>query len=393
MTFDTQMHSTITVTCAPGLAGYLEKELRALGYDVKTTFETGVTLEGSLQDTETLNLTLRTAYNVLFLIHDFRCTSPNELYRKLVEIEWDRFIALNEYISVVSRVDNPRIKNSMFANMKVKDAIVDQIARRHGRRPDSGPNRDHVVVSLYWKGSRAQVHFNTSGRKLSDRNYRKMPHLAPLRETLAAAIVMETGYDGSTPLLNPMCGSGTLAIEAALIATGRAPGLLRSNYGFKHLKTFDESSFNGQRARLRKQGRKGPIPPIVATDIDDGAIAAARQNARTAGVEQLISFDVCDFSQTKIPKEPGIIVMNPEYGVRVGQISQLEKTYRRIGDFLKQSCGGYRAYLFSGNARLVKKVGLHTSRRIPFFNADIECRLLEYELYAGTKKEKSPRER
>ncbi len=227
---------------------------------------------------------------------------------------------------------------------------------------------------------------NTSGRKLADRNYRKIPHKAPMQETLAAAVIMATGYDGSVPLVNPMCGSGTLAIEAALIASGRAPGLLRGNFGFMHHMGFDADAWKTMRIEAKKIRNKGPIAPIIATDIDERAIWAARKNAETAGVHHMIQFDECDFAATMIPPEDGIVILNPEYGERLGETSELEGTYKRIGDFLKQSCAGWTGYVFTGNLDLAKKIGLRISRRLEFMNAKIDCRLLKYELYRGTRR-------
>jgi putative N6-adenine-specific DNA methylase len=283
----------------------------------------------------------------------------------------------------------------MYSNLKVKDAIVDRIAEKTGSRPDSGKDKNKVVVQYYWKDDHCWLYLNTSGRKLSDRNYRKIPHKAPLRETLAAAIIMATGYDGCKPLVCPMCGSGTLAIEAALMASKRLPGLLRSNYCFMHLKYFDKQRWRQLRSEALKlsktRGGKASFKPakIIATDIDAEAVEAARKNAMTAGVSHLIDFDVCDFADTVIPPVAGIIVMNPEYGLRLGEIKKLQNIYKRIGDFFKQKCVGYTGYIFTGNPTLVKKVGLRTCRRFEFYNANIECRLLKYEIYTGTKKQKT----
>jgi putative N6-adenine-specific DNA methylase len=183
-----------------------------------------------------------------------------------------------------------------------------------------------------------------------------------------------------------MCGSGTLAIEAALIAMNKPAGSLRSNFGFKHVKVFDEQIWEEIRNNIRKTVRKDGLPKrIIATDIDGQAIEAAKQNAKTAGVEQLIEFDVCDFADTKVPEGDGIVVMNPEYGLRLGKLEQLEKDYKRIGDFYKNKCAGYTAYLLCGNKQLSGKIGLKASRRMVFYNGKIECRLLKYELYQGKK--------
>jgi putative N6-adenine-specific DNA methylase len=274
----------------------------------------------------------------------------------------------------------------MYPSLKIKDAIVDRINRKTGSRPDSGPDRNKAVVNLFWKDDRAWIYLNTSGIKLSDRNYRKMPHTAPLRESLAAGIIMATGYDGSQDIVLPMCGSGTLAIESAFIGMNKPAGILRSNYGFKHLKFFDEQMWEEIRNDVRKSIRKDRLQKrIIATDIDEQAIEAARQNARTAGVEHLIEFNVCDFADTQVPEGEGIVVINPEYGLRLGELESLEKEYKRIGDFFKNKCAGYTGYLLTGNKQLAAKVGLKASRRMIFYNGKIECRLLKYELYKGTR--------
>lgn len=388
---DWKQKGTILITCSSGLADYVRREVEALGYQSGEYHKTGLELQGDQYDTMRLNLHLRTAYNVLFLLKQFTCYSPDELYRNVKELPWEDIISPAEYLSVVGRVNTGHVKNSMYANLKVKDAIVDRIAGETGARPDSGKNKDKAVIQFYWKDNFCRLYLNTSGLKLSDRGYRKMPHKAPLRESLAAAIIMAIEYDSSIPLVCPMCGSGTLAIEAALIASRRAPGLLRSNYGFMHLKYFDEPKWRQMRAEALKKsktrGGKAGFKParIIATDIVAEAVEAARKNAMTAGVSHLIDFDVCDFTETVIPTEPGIIIVNPEYGLRLGEIEKLADTYKRIGDFFKQKCAGYTGYIFTGNPVLSKKVGLRTSRRIEFFNANIECRLLKYELYTGTE--------
>ncbi len=383
---DFQKPQSIRITCAPGLVDYLRREVEELGYTVDSSRLTGLEMTGCLHDAMRLNLFLRTAFNVLMLIDAFKCTDPDELYKHVHALPWEEMISTDEYLSVVSSVNTPTIKDWRFASLKVKDAIVDRVAEAVGTRPNSGPLRENFVVHLYWNGTDAQVFLNTSGRKLADRNYRKIPHKAPMQETLAAAVMLATGYDGSQPLVNPMCGSGTLAIEAALIASGRPPGLLRGNFGFMHRKGFDSDAWQSMRRAAKKIRNKGVIAPIIASDIDAGAIEAARKNAETAGVHHMIRFDVCDFAETPMPSETGIVVINPEYGERLGEVAELEKTYKRMGDFFKQQCSGWTGYVFTGNLELAKKIRLRASRRMEFFNAKIDCRLLKYEMYQGTRR-------
>ena len=386
--------STLLVTCSPGLVEYLCAEVEALGYTVTSAGTVDVEVQGNLYDAMRLNLYLRTAYNVLYLLRSFPCDTPDELYRKVRQMPWEEMISPDEYVSVVTRVDTPSIDNTMFAGLRVKDGIVDRILKQTGSRPNSGKERDNVVIQLYWKGKTCKLYLNTSGQKISDRSYRKTMTEAPMRESLAAALVMATGYDGAQPLVCPMCGSGTLPIEAALLATRRVPALLRNNFGFMHTRFYDEAAWQAMRAEALKQSKKRGgksefVPaPIIATDIDSWAVEAAKRNAQTAGVEHLIQFGVCDFAETAVPEGPGIVLMNPEYGMRMGEIKQLEETYSRIGDFFKQKCAGYTGYVFTGNMALAKKVGLRTSRKTVFFNGGIECRLLKYELYSGSRKNK-----
>lgn len=390
----------IRVTCAPAIGPYLKQELETIGLGTESVSHTWIDLVGTLRDAMRLNLQLRTAFAVLFRLCDQPCGSPEELYELASSIAWEDIIPPDEYLTVASRVSHPSITNWTFANLKVKDAIVDRIAEHAGRRPDSGPERRGVVVNVYWEGPRCQIYLNTSGNKLSDRGYRRIPHTAPMAEALAAAALLAAGYTGDAPLVNPMCGSGTIAIEAALIAAHRAPGLLRANYGLMHTKWHDEAAWQALRREANKQRQRtqprAAVPhkasAIIATDIDPKAVEAAKKNAKTAGVDHMIEFTVCDFAETRIPEPPGIILLNPEYGERLGDIRDLEKTYERIGDFFKQRCPGWAGFIFTGNMDLAKKVGLAASRRIPFFNAKIECRLLKYELYEGSRRKRAAQE-
>jgi len=378
--------SRILITCAKGITPFLREELILLRFPVLSETIAGIATEGTIEDTLRLNLMLRTGHRVLFLLKEFAARDAEALYAAVLQIAWEEHIAADGYLCVTSSVDNPSIRDSRYANVKCKDAIVDRIKEKYGQRPDSGPDQDRSVVNLYWKDDRCSLYFDTSGEPLSRRGYRKIPLTAPMQETLAAAVILASGWNGNRNFINPMCGSGTLAIEAALIALNRAPGLLRNNYGFMHLKGFNESLWNDLRAQAKKEAKKTLDCRIIATDIRREAVEAAKKNAATAGVEHLIEFDVCDYSGTTVPDGGGIVILNPEYGERMGKIKELESVYKGIGDYFKQKCRGYKGYIFTGNLELAKKVGLRTKRRIQFFNGSIECRLLEYELYEGSRK-------
>lgn len=357
-----------------------------LGYDIVRTFQTGLELLGTMQDCIRLNLNLRCASQVLFSIKTFPCKSPDHLYRGLESIAWENIIPLKGYFSVTSTVNHFTVNNEMFVNVKVKDAIVDRMRHKMGIRPDSGPALDRTVIHLYWYEEKAEVFIDTSGETLAKHGYRKIPGKAPMLEALAAATVMASKWDRQSPFVNPMCGSGTLAIEAAMLATNRRPGLYRANYAFMHVEGYDAALYEREMDTLRAQIKAIDGLKIIATDIQQDAIDISKINAGVAGVEQLITFNVCDFAETEIPSTPGVVFLNPEYGERLGEIEELEETYSRIGDFMKKQCQGYMGYIFTGNMDLAKKIGLKAKRRIEFYNAKIDCRLLEYELYAGTRR-------
>ncbi|NTW59792.1 MAG: class I SAM-dependent RNA methyltransferase [Nitrospirae bacterium] len=379
----------ILITCAKGIPTFLKSELLAFGFPVLSEAVAGVETEGNLDDTQKLNLFLRTAHRVLLVLKEFEANDADALYRELSRIAWEELIPADGYVCVTSSVETPAIRDTRFASLRCKDAIVDRIKEKRGTRPDSGPERGRSVVHLYWKENRCTVYLDTSGESLSRRGYRKIPLAAPMQETLAAAVVLATGWQGERSFVNPLCGSGTLAIEAALIGLDRAPGLLRGNFGFMHVPGYNEALWQELREAARKRSKKEFIGRIIATDIDPAAIEGAKKNAATAGVEHLIEFAACDFSETPVPEGGGVVVMNPEYGERMGDAAKLESVYRGIGDFLKQKCQGYRGYVFTGNAVLGKKVGLKPKRSLPFWNSGIECRLLEYELYDGSRKKQT----
>ena len=362
-------------------------EVEALGYTVKDVLSTGLFMEGTLADCIRLNLNLRTASQVMYSLKRFACFDPDGLYRSAREVDWEKVIPADGYFSVSSNVYHETIRTDMFANVRIKDAIVDVLREKTGKRPDSGPLLDNTVIYLFWKNDQAELFIDSSGETLAKHGYRKIPGKAPMLEALAAANLLATNWNRQSPMINPMCGSGTLAIEAALLATSRMPGLLRNNYAFMHIHGYDHTLYEKEMALLRAKVREVPGLKIYASDISADAINVSKINAGMAGVENYIEYFQGDFAEAPFPEEGGgIVIINPEYGERLGEEAELEETYKRIGDFMKKRCRGYTGYVFTGNLELAKKIGLKASRRIEFFNGKIDCRLLEYELYSGTKR-------
>ncbi|MBS1750252.1 MAG: class I SAM-dependent RNA methyltransferase [Bacteroidetes bacterium] len=381
--------SVITITCHKRITPFLEQEVKELGFVIEDRFVTGVHISGTVSDCIRLNLNLRCASQVLYSLKQFKASESNSIYNNLVQYPWENILPDDGYFSITSNVSNETINNNLYANLRVKDAIVDRMREKTGKRPSSGSELNGIVFNLFWKNDYAEIFIDTSGNSLARHGYRKIPGLAPMLEALASATIYATRWDRVSPFVNPMCGSGTLAIEAALIATNRRPGLFRTKYAFMHLRGYEDEVYLKEDALLEEQIREIPGLRIIATDYSERAIENAKKNATAAGVAKLIEFKVCEFADTEVPQNvPGVMFVNPEYGERLGQVQELETTYKRIGDFMKQRCRGYYGYVFTGNLELAKKTGLKASRRIEFYTSTIDCRLLEYELYAGSRKDK-----
>jgi putative N6-adenine-specific DNA methylase len=377
----------IIITCSKRLSPYLELEIIELGFTPVRTFSTGVELLGTMNDCIRLNLNLRCASQVLYSLKEFPSNSPNDIYRELFQIPWERLLTNDSYFSVTSNVTHPSINNSLYANVKVKDAIADRMRNKTGGRPNSGSSLEAAVIHLFWRNETAEIFIDTSGETLAKHGYRKIPGKAPMLEALAAATILATKWDRHSTFVNPMCGSATIAIEATLIATNRRPGLFRDNYAFMHIKDFDDVFFEKERSMLDEKIIDPANLKVIATDISEDAINISKINAGAAGIENYIEFTRCSFEDTPIPENTnGIVFLNPAYGERMGEEKQLEETYAAIGDFMKKKCKGYTGYIFTGNLALAKKIGLKPKRKIEFYTSKIDCRLLEYELYAGTRR-------
>ena len=387
MPFSTDI-SIVVVSCSSGAAPFLAEEIRALGLPVTWCGETAVETEGSLEDTMRLNLRLRTAHRVFYMIGEFHAEDPDELYARLMRLPWENYIAPNGYFTVDTAVDTPTIRNEQFAALRVKDAVADRMRERCGQRPDSGNDADGVGLFLHWTGPDAAIYLNTSGSSLSKRGYRTLPTVAPMRETLAAAVVLASGWKGEGLFLNPMCGGGTLAIEAAWIAQDRAPGLLRDDYSFMHLLGFQRPAWRMMRQEAIAAIKTSLPGKIIASDIDGATLRVAQAHAAAASVEKLIEFDCCDMTCSPVPEAiPGsVIVMNPPYGARMGDAIKLRSTYADLGAFFKKHSPGYRGYVFTASPELAESVGLQAEKSVPFFSGPLECRLLEFGGYDASRR-------
>jgi len=379
--------TSILLTCPLRMAPYLEQEIISLGFTIEKTKDTGVFVKGGIPEAMAICLHSRIASRVLLMLKEFYVKTPLDLYRSISSLPWEDILPDDGYFTVISSVDTPSITNTQFAQQKCKDGIVDRIRNKMGRRPNSGSAQDKAVIFLYWHAAKCAVYVDMSGAPLHRRGYRLNPWRAPMRENLAAAAIYASNWLPYTmPFIDPMCGSGTLAIEAAMMACDIAPALYRKNFGFMHVFGYDKKLWQQLLFDAEQAKKSVETGRILASDIHPGAIRIAKENAENAGVIDAIDFSVSDFAKVHLPEGPGTIMMNPEYGDRMGEDKALEEEYKRIGDFFKQVCSGYNGYIFTGNLKAAKSIGLRTKRKIEFFNADIDCRLLEFEMYSGTKK-------
>ncbi len=377
---------TVSISCPLGLAPFLKKEVQQLGYRPAEVRETGIEIKATLNDCIKLNFWLRTAHRVHYLIDEKPIQSPEKLRNWLKKLPWENWIPYNGYFSVTSRIDHPTIENDQYANLVVKDAVADRIRFKKNIRPDSGSDLQKSVLFLYWNRDTARIFIDTSGESLSRRNYRSTSASAPMQETLAAGIVESTKWKPGKHFINPMTGSGTIVIEAVMKALNRAPASLRNNFGFMHIVDYQQDYYQSIRDEARKNQNRIESGRFIATDHDPNAILAAKKNAQTAGIDHLIEFETCELNDTPVPDGDGVVVINPPYGMRLGEDTDLRPLYKNIGDFMKTNCPGKTGYVFTANMKLAKKIGLRAKSRTRFFNSTLECRLLEYELYKGSKK-------
>lgn len=395
----TDKNYPIIVSCAKELSRWVEIELLDMGYKIVEVTENTVVVRGDMRDVMRLNLHLRCAHRVLVPLLRADCRNIRDLYELAYSIDWENLLEADGYFSVSSIVHNYTIRDTRLPSLYTKDAIADRMRDKCQRRPDSGGANIGAAVFVYWEKNQVIIYLDTSGEPLSKRGYRKIPGSAPMQETLAAACLMGMGWKGDKPFLSPMCGSGTPAIEAAMIALNRAPGSLKGHFAFQSIKGYNriipgESAPNvapRQRAgaspeqiwkemilEAKAKEKKDGIPKIIATDISPEAVENAHSNAIAAGVAQYIEFKACDFADTPIPEDKGAIFFNPEYGIRLGTFEELAPIYERIGKFLSEKLNGWTGALITGNPDLARLVDLYYKTRIPFFNGPIDCRLFIY---------------
>ncbi len=374
-------NQTLFATVAKGGEETLAAELKELGVTEPVVEAGGVRFPGDLKLCYRANLWLRTASRVLMPLAKFPADSPQSLYDGVRTIPWHNYLTPDQTLAVDCSLRDSKLTHSGFVALKTKDAIVDHLRDRFGRRPDVNPKDPDLQVNIHLVKNVCTVSLDSSGTSLDKRGYRLARTEAPLKENLAALLVALTGWDGTIPLADPMCGSGTIVIEAALRAANRAPGLLRSGFGFQRWTGFDRLLWQELVKEARQSERSVLQHSLVGSDRSARAIATANENAGRAGIDRLIKLTQQELADFYPPSEQGVLLVNPPYGQRLEEVDTLKPLYRQLGDIMKQRCKGYTAYIFTGSSELAKCVGLKATRRIVLFNGPLECRLLKYELY------------
>ncbi|GIV32241.1 MAG: RNA methyltransferase [Saprospiraceae bacterium] len=368
-----------------GLEEVLEKELHRLGITRTERLNRAVKIEGSYEDMYRCNLHLRTALSVLKPIASFYAHHENQLYKKVRRIDWEAYLGLDQTFAISSTTNSPIFTHSKFAALKTKDAIVDQFRDKYGERPSVDTRHPDLLIDLHISDKLVTISLDSSGTTLDRRGYRTERTEAPLNEVLAAGLLALCEWLPDRPLLDPMCGSGTIVIEAAMMAAGMPPGAGR-HFAFEKWPDFDREKWNQIRSEV-KATSPPDNPLIFARDADPHALQLARQNARRAGVLEWIQFENENFFSAPAPLPGCMVVMNPPYGQRLHPGSMTD-FYKKIGDTLKATYTGSEAWIISSNLKDLKYVGLRPSRKIKLFNGSLECRFQKYELYPGSRKGK-----
>lgn len=380
----------IIVKTLANLEEVLAEEIAFIGGQNIEIGKRAVSFEGNMRLVYRANYELRTALRVLLPTYGFKVRDEHDLYRKVREIDWSEFLDVNQTFAINATVNHtPKITHSKYAAQKTKDAIVDQFRDRMGRRPNVKLDDPDLRLFLHINQGKTSISVDSSGSALFKRGYRTALE-APINEVLAAGMIMLSGWKGEKLLLDPMCGSGTLLIEAASIAYNIPPQHMRKSFDFMKWPNFEESTWK-KVVEQANSNIKTEGPPIIGSDRALKAVKVTQENILTAQMEGKIEVFRKKFERLKPPTEKGLLIMNPPYDIRIGS-EDIGALYKMIGDQMKQNYAGYEAWIISSNLSAFKQLGLRPSKKIKLYNGQLECRFQKYELYEGSRKNKEPKE-
>jgi putative N6-adenine-specific DNA methylase len=368
-----------------GLEKVLSEELISLGALEVQTGNRAVFFKGDMNLLYRANYCVRTALSILMPIAEFRIRSKDDLYNEGLKIEWDRFMDPDDTFSIVPVINSPHFGHTGYAGLILKDALADSFRNKTGRRPSVDSGDPRILINLHISNDLATISLDSSVVPLFKRGYRQEQTVAPLNEVLAAGIVLLSGWNMSASLTDPMCGSGTIPIEAGLIACNIPPGKFRQFFGFQRWKDFDEDLFEKIKHDCNSQIVLSSVK-IFGSDISEQTLQHARANVAKAELSDAISLEVSDFKNLKSVDDNGFVFLNPPYGQRI-QPEEIDLLYSMIGTTLKHNFAGTTAWLITSNKESLKHVGLKPKEKHTLFNGALECVLLKYEMYQGTKKQ------
>ncbi|MBW7844601.1 MAG: class I SAM-dependent RNA methyltransferase [Bacteroidia bacterium] len=362
----------------------LMQELQQLGAKNINKHNRAVTFTGNLGTLYRANLCTRTALRILVPFTSFTVRNEKDLYEEIRRMEWENYLDVDGTLAVNTTLSTNLFNHSQYISQKVKDAIVDRFRDKFGRRPSVDIANPHLSINIHIAKNEVKVSFDSSAESLHRRGYRTEQTLAPINEVTAAGMILLTGWDGKGVFIDPMCGSGTLLIEAALYAKNVAPGLFRESFGFMHWKNFDNTLWD-KIVTEAQNAIKETETIFIGSDKTFKAIEIARANATRAGLDEDIRLSNKRFEEVKPPQNTtGIVIMNPPYGERL-PIEEIGAFYKQIGDKLKKDFEGYTAWIITSNKEALKKFGLAASQRLTLFNGQLECKYYKYELYKGSR--------
>lgn len=373
------------------LEDVLAEELIALGAQ---NVETGTRMVSFTGDNELLykaNLHCRTALRILKPIHTFVANTADDVYEEIKKINWDEYLSLNKTFSIDAVVFSHIFRHSKFVSYRVKDGIVDYFTEKYEKRPSVSVSNPDLVFNIHIAHNKCTLSLDSSGESLHKRGYRIAQTDAPLNEVLAAGMILKSGWHGQSNFIDPMCGSGTLLIEAAMIATNTPPGIYRENFAFEKWPDFDSELFS--EIYNDDSTAKTFEHKVIGTDISAKAIAIAEKNVKNAGLKNEITLEVKPMQQyTEAPQPAGILMMNPPYGERI-RIDDIDALYNMIGERLKHVFTGYDAYVLSYKKESFDGIGLKPAKRYFLYNGALECEMRRYEIFAGKRDDRSKEER
>ena len=375
---------SLFVTCPRGLEAPLSQELEQFKCQDIRAVDGGVACKGGMEQVYRINLHSRTASRVLLRLTKSGYRNEQDIYKAAKNIRWTDWFDLEQTFKVKVEGKRAQVKSLDFVGLKIKDAVCDVFRDACGARPSVGKIRPDIRIHAFIDERDIQIFIDTSGEALFKRGYRQDTGEAPMRENLAAGLLLLAGYDGSQPFQDPFCGSGTIVIEAAWIATRRAPGLMR-RFGFEKLKNFDAALWKKLQHEAETQIRPAPAS-ISGSDNDRHMIRAAVANAQAAEVDTFVRFEVKDAQDTRPNGEGGILISNPPYGVRLAEVQALQALYPQLGAWLKQHYAGWLAGMFTGDRDMPKFMRLSPKRKIPLYNGNLDCRLFLMDMVKGSNR-------